>query len=179
MHADAMHADAVLIIKPHIDFKTLLGLSSEALGYNPAEKSDAGILDVSDVERFISALAAIRDQKSPAGLIAGLLTHVSFSVFLACEERDMIDVLQSAAAMSFVVADTVARGVQVAVISGTLAQWRDAVSNGSTLATEGEVRLCFNRIHSLFEGAGLDVWTDFRVRPAPDKTFYLEDKRNC
>ena len=27
--------DAVLIIKPHIDFKTLLGLSSEALGYKP------------------------------------------------------------------------------------------------------------------------------------------------
>ena len=173
-----MHADAVLIIKPHIDFKTLLGLSSEALGYKPTEKSDAGLLDVSDTERFISALAAIRDPKSPAGLIAGLLTHVSFSVFLACEERDMIDVLQSAAGMPFVVADTVARGVQVAVISGTLAQWRDAVSNGSTLTTEGEVRLCFNRIHSLFEGAGLDVWTDFRVHPAEDATFYLEDKRN-
>ena len=174
-----MKADAVLINKPCIDFKTLLGLSFHALGYSVTEKSDNGLLDVSDTERFISALAAIRDPKAPAGLIPHLLTHVSFSVFLACEERDMIDVLQSAAGMSFVVADTVARGVQVAVISGTLAQWRDAVSNGSTLATEGEVRLCFNRIHSLFEGAGLDVWTDFRVRPAPDKTFYLEDKRNC
>ena len=48
-----MHADAVLIIKPHIDFKTMLGLSSEALGYKPTEKSDAGLLDVSDTERFI------------------------------------------------------------------------------------------------------------------------------
>ena len=154
-------------------------MSYQATGRNLSAKADSSRRDLSEAERFLRCLAAIRDPQAAAGLVPSLLTHASFSVFLACEERDMIDVLQSAAAMSFVVADTVARGVQVAVISGTLAQWRDAVSNGSTLATEGEVRLCFNRIHSLFEGAGLDVWTDFRVRPAPDKTFYLEDKRNC
>jgi hypothetical protein len=100
---------AFLVNKPRIDFKTLLGLSSQALGYDPTEKSDAKLMDVTDVERFISALGAIRDPKSPAGLIPNLLTHVSFSIFLACEEQDMISVLQCAAGMSFVVANTVAR----------------------------------------------------------------------
>ena len=162
-----MKSSAILINRPSIDFKTLLGLSFHALGYSPSVKSDASKLEVSDTERFLSCLAAIRDQKSPAGLVPSLLTHVSFSVFLACEDRDMIDVLQCAAGMSFVVADTVLRGAQVAVITGTLAQWRDAVSNGCTVAVEPQVRACFNQIHTLFSDSGLDVWTDFRLRTTP------------
>jgi len=173
-----MKPDAVFVNQPNIDFKTLLGLSFHALGRNVAEKSDARPLDVSDTERFLSALAAIRDPRSPAGLVPNLLTHASFSVFLVCDDRDMLDVLQCAAGMSFVVADTVVRDAQIAVVSGTLAQWRDAVRNGCTLTASPQVRACFNCIHSLFEGAGLDVWTDFRVSAVPDATFYLEDRRN-
>ena len=138
---------------------------------------DSSDSDVTDVLRFISCLAAMRDPKSRAGLIPNLLSHVSFSVFLVCEDRDMVDVLQYATGMSAVVADTVARGVQVAVISGTLAQWRDAVSSGSTATTEPQVRACFNAIHIIFQNAGMNVWTDYCVRTAEDTTFYLENKR--
>ena len=173
-----MKSSAILVNRPCIDFKTFLGLSIHALGYNPAKKADDCKRDVSDTERFLSCLAAIRDQKNPAGLVPNLLTHVSFSVFLACEDRDMIDVLQCAAGMSFVVADTVLRGAQVAVITGTLAQWRDAVCNGCKAGAGPEVRNCFNQIHTLFSDSGLDVWTDFRLRTTPDATYYLEDKRH-
>ena len=173
-----MKPNAVLVNQPSFDFKTLLGLSDHALGYRPTEKVDSSHAEVSDVARFISCLAAIRDPKSRAGLIPNLLSHVSFSVFLVCEDRDMTDVLQCTTGMSAVVADTVARGVQVAVISGTLAQWRDAVTNGSTASTEPQVRACFNAIHVIFESAGMDVWTDYCVHDAEDTTFYLEDKRD-
>jgi hypothetical protein len=173
-----MKPNAVLINKPCIDFKTFLGLSYEATGRRLASKADASTRDLSDAERFISCLAAIRDPKAAAVFVPSLLTHVSFSLFLAADEGDMIDILQASAGMPFVMAETIANNVKIAVITGTLAQWRDAVTSGSTPSVLMPVRQCFNKIYALFEAAGLDVWTGFRAKSAPDQTFYLEDKRN-
>lgn len=172
-----MKPDAVLINKPSIDFTTFLGLSFEALGYSPSAKADASPRNLTDAERFLSCLAAIRDQRSPVGLFPSLLVHVSFSILVAADSRDMLDILQCST-MPFVVADTLVGSVQIAVITGTLAQWRDAVRAGSDPSVELPVRQCFNRVYSLFETAGLNVWADLRARNASDQTFYLEDKRN-
>ncbi|MGA2254597.1 MAG: hypothetical protein ABSG53_08050 [Thermoguttaceae bacterium] len=76
------------------------------------------------------------------------------------------------------VADAIDGKIQIAVITGTLAQWRDAVKSDSEPAAELPVRQCFNRICTFFKAAGLNVWTDFRPTAAPDQTFYLEYKRN-
>ena len=170
--------DCVLITKPIIDFNTLLGLSRQALGRGISSKADACQRDMSDAEKFISCLASMLDEKANAGFIPSLLQHVSFSIFLAAETRDMLDILQYSAGMPFVVADTVAGNIQVAVISGTLAQWRDSVTSGSNPSTELPVRQCFNRVYTLFKAADLNVWTDYRAKDAPGQTFYLEDKRN-
>ena len=82
------------------------------------------------------------------------------------------------AAMVFVTTETMARGVMAAVVTGTLAQWRDAVTSGSRPEAGPAVRACLNIIYNLFSGVGLNVWSDFRSRPAPDQTFYLEYKPN-
>ena len=66
----------------------------------------------------------------------------------------------------------------VAVVTGTLSQWRDAVASGCSKGIESSVRHCFNKLYGLFTAAGLNVWGDFQTRPAPDQTFLLlEDKR--
>ena len=174
-----MKPDAVLINKPTIDFTTFLGLSHRALGYSLTDKADLCPRELSDAERFLSYLAAMRDAKAPVGFVPSLLAHVSFSVFVAADERDMLAILQCAAGMPFVVANTIANNIQIAVITGTLAQWRDAVRSGSDPTATMPVRQCFNRIFTLFEAADLSVWADFCARTAPDQqTFYLEDKRN-
>jgi hypothetical protein len=90
----------------------------------------------------------------------------------------MMDVLECAAGMSFVTAETTLRGVLLAIITGTLAQWKAAVIAGSGPDIEPPVRFVFNRLHGLFKDEQLDVWSDFRQRPAHDQiTFLLEDKR--
>ena len=172
-----MQPDAILVTQPNVDFRTFLGISHKILGYSPAQQADACRRELSDAERFLSCLAALRDPQAPVGLPPSLLAHVSFSVFLAADERDMLDILQFAASMPFVMAETLARGVLAAVITGTLAQWRDAVKSGSSPTAEPSVRYCFNKIYGLFNAVGLNVWGDFRSREAPDQTFYLEDKR--
>lgn len=173
-----MQPKVVLISATTVDFKTFIGLSYKVLGYSPAAGADACPRELSDTERYLSCLAAVLNPQAQPGLSPSLLTHASYGVFIVADDRDMLDILQCAAGMPFVLADTTARGVQAAVITGTLGQWRDAVKSGSTPTTEANVRLCYNRIFALFEGAGVNLWTDQRSRPAPDQvTFLLEDKR--
>ena len=171
-----MTPDAVLIQEPRIDFATFLGLSHKMLGYSPAAAADASRRELTDAERFLSCLAALKDPDAPVALSPKLLAHVFFSALIAADERDMLDILEAASGMPFVATETLARGVQVAVVTGTLSQWRDAVKSGT--ATKGSTRACYCKIMVLFERAGLaHVWNDFIKKPTPDRLFLLEDKR--
>ncbi|MHB8108086.1 MAG: hypothetical protein ACYDH4_11770, partial [Candidatus Cryosericum sp.] len=158
---------------------TFIGLSHGALGRSPAAASDGCRRSLSEAERFLSCLAALRDERAAVGLTPHLLQHVSFSVFMGADAPDMLDILQCCAGLPFVVADTTVRGVQIAVVTGTLAQWRDAVVAGCGKTTASSVRACFNKLHGLFAATGLNVWGDYQTRQAPDQTFLLlEDRRN-
>jgi len=173
-----MNPDAVLVQVPSVDFRTFIGLTHKVMGRSPAAAADASRRELSDAEKFLSCLASLRDAKAGTGLPPHLLSHVSFSAFIGADDRDMLDILQCCAGMPFVVTETTVRGVQIAVVTGTLAQWRDAVVSGCSKTTECPVRHCFNKLYGLFTAAGLNVWGDFQTRPAPDQTFLLlEDKR--
>jgi len=173
-----MLPDAVLVQVPSIDFRTLIGLSHKVLGRSPAAPSDACRRELSDAERFLSCLAALRDEQAPVGLSPHLLKHVSFSAFIGADERDILDILQLCSGMPFVVVETIVRGVQAAVVTGTLSEWRDAVVSGCSKSTPTPVRHCFNKLHGLFTAAGLNAWGDYTPRGAADQTFLLlEDKR--
>jgi len=173
-----MNPDAVLIQSPAIDFRAFIGLTHKVLGRSPAAVADTSHRELSSSEKFLCCLASLRDAKAGIGLPPHLLSHVSFSAFVGADERDMLDILQCCSGMPFVAVETNARGVQIAVVTGTLAQWRDAVASGCRPDVEPPVRSCFNKLYGLFTAAGLNVWTDFHTRQAPDQTFLLlEDKR--
>ncbi len=171
-----MTPSAILIQTPAIDFGTFLGLSQQILGYSPSETVDASPIELPEAERFLACLAALKDRKT-GGVAPNLLTHVSFSVLAAADDRDMLDILQVSAGMPFVVTDTQMRGVELAVITGTLAQWKNAVASGAARESQLNVRAFFNRVMSLFEAVGLNVWKNFENYTLQDHTYYLEDKR--
>lgn len=171
-----MHADAVLVAQPAIDFKLLIAISHQALGYSVAASSDQARREQHTVERFLSCLAAIRDKNAPAGLTPNLLTFAQFVVLIAADEFDTIQILEAAAGMPFISAETLARGVQLTVVSGTLAQWRDAVVSGTRVP--GTVQDIYCRIMSQFEAINLNVWNDYRKKYGQgQQVFCLEDKR--
>ncbi len=171
-----MTPECVLIQQPQVDFATFLSLSREALGYSPADACDGTPRELSDAERFLSCLAAMRDEKAGVGLAPALLNHVSFGVMIVADERDALGIFQ-AAGMSFVVVETVRRGILFAVMSGTLAQWRDAVTTGTALDQEVNVRACYCKLMVIFEQAGLGhIWDRFTRKPSSGALFYLESK---
>lgn len=167
---------SVLITQPAVDFKTLLVVSHQALGYSIAAASDGSRRDQHPAEKFLSCLAALRDQHAPAGLTPNLLTHVSFSVLIIADEFDTLDILECAAGMPFVTTETQSRGVQLTLASGTLAQWRDAVVTGTRKS--GAVQSLYCQIMSHFEAVNLNPWSDFNKKWATDGgLFLLENKR--
>lgn len=168
---------AVIIQRPSVDMPTFIGISNKILGRSPAAAADACPRKLSEAERFLSCLAALRDSKTRAGLQPNLLTHVMFSLFLVADERDILDIIACAAGMPTVFTETLVRGTVAAVVTGTLGQWRDAVKAGSSPDAEFNIRHCFNQIYGLFIAEGLNLWNEFKQRSGPEHTFFLEDKR--
>jgi hypothetical protein len=173
-----MKPEAIIICRPDVDMSTFLGVALKTLGHSLAATADASGLQLSDAGRFLSCLASLRSPKAGVELNLKLLPHVSFSVLIVADELDMMDILECAAGMPFVTAETIIRGVLLVIVTGTLIQWRAAVIAGSSCDVEPTVRFVFNRLHGLFKDERLDVWGDFRQRPAHDQvTYLLEDKR--
>ena len=171
-----MNPECLLIATPSVDFSAFTGVCQQVLGYSPSRAADVSLRDLSEAERFLSYLAAMHDKKAPIGFAANLLTHVTFSVFLIADDRDLLDILERCSRMSFVAAETTVRSVTAAVVSGTLADWRDAVAAGCVRGVEPQVRMGFNKVYRLFCDAGLNVWSDYRTREAPGNTLLLEYK---
>jgi hypothetical protein len=88
------------------------------------------------------------------------------------EERDLLNILERTSGMSFVRAETTAPNVNLAVLTGTLAQWRDAVVSGTDEATPPIVRTCYSKILLLFDRAGMS-WNNFERHSAPDRNGFL------
>ena len=171
--------EVLLVAAPSVDLGRFLPACREALGYSPARAADASHRRLSEAETFLSCLAALRDKEAAVGNAPSpsLLPHISFSIFLVVDERDMRDTLSHCSGMPFISADTAATGVAAAVISGTLARWRDAVVSGSGQDVKPSVRAGFNRIYHLFRGMNWNIWSDYSTRELPDGTLVLERKR--
>jgi hypothetical protein len=165
-----MPVEAVLITGPAIDFTTLLSLTHDAFGHNIASAADSSHRKMVDAEKFLTCLAAFKEEDGE--VTPSLLSHVSFSVLVIADERDLLDILERTSGMSFVRAETTAPNVNLAVITGTLAQWRDAVVSGTDEATPPTVRTCYSKILLLFDRAGLS-WSNFERRTAPDRSGFI------
>jgi len=170
-----VRADIILISQPAIDFGTLLSISADALGYSPAAKADACYRELADAERFLSYLAAIRQKDAEVGFEPNLLGHVHFSALLASTNKDLLSIFTCCAGMSVVTTETKIPGLQLSVLSGTLAQWRDAAVSGTN--NGGAAQECFCKVLSQFEEAGIAVWGNYTKTHTPNGLFLLEDRR--
>lgn len=157
---------SVLISKPDVDFDTLINACQQALGRSVSIAVDNTSKKLSSAERFLSILSAIKDEHAGVELSPHLLPHASFSVLTVADDLDILDMVEACSGMYVVKVETTKRGVIIAVISGTMQQWRDAVVTGSQTFQPDIVRLGFNEIHNLFVGAGLGaVWNDYQQQP--------------
>lgn len=169
---------SVLVTQPSLSVENLAVACSQLFDHKVVEGVDKSVRKLSDAERFLSIIDAMRRPDAPVGLNPDLLKHVTFSVLTVAMEEDMLAILEICSGMSATLADTKGRGIMAAVITGTLNQWRDAVVAGCRRHVVYEVRSGFNQIHSLFVGSGLGaVWRGYKQTNDGPEVFYLTDNR--
>lgn len=165
--------DCLLITTPAVNFNQFLAAGRQMTGRSLSSVADSSHRPMSDTEKYLSCLSVLHGDAG-VGFAPRLLAHVSFSMLVWGDERDLLDVFQICG-MPFVVADTVTRNVQAAVITGTLAQWRDAIVSGLRPSIDENIRHLFGQMMIRFEQCGLAIWQDY-TKKATDHGFYLEEK---
>jgi len=159
-----------LIMFSAFDMETFLPIARQALGHGVSAKAD-GQAPCEEVHNMMCV----------AGLINGEavdVDHLYYAAYLvACDERDMPDVL-SLAGMPHISVDSSTRGLRVAIISGSLPDWRNALRKGCSDGCESSVRKVYNRIYNDLTKRRLDgiLGATSRRRQHTDSTFLLEFK---
>lgn len=164
-----------------IEWDTFLKACQQALGYNPLKGVDNTRRELSDPAKFIAALAAFHDrQKSnnPIGAIRDattLLRHLSYTFIIHCDE-ELISLIRERTDLTITSTET-PNGTRVAVVTGTLQQYRAGTLECCVPEAPFNLRYLFDGFVLYFERLGLEeVWSDTRKKALEDKTFLLEYK---
>lgn len=172
-----MFAQILPIIQPAINWTELVKSAEAALGYSPA-KYDAK-RPLSEAARFL-ALAAMFKNKADSDAVASLrearsiLEHLSFGFLVACDRETIFELMQCTNLQ--VSTNSAITGDSVAIVTGTLAEWRDAIIELSADNTYC-MRLLLDKIFVYFERQGLgELWADYKKQTLKDQTILLIPK---
>jgi len=145
------------------DLDTFLPIAREALGHGVSARADAH-----------SICDEMHNQLAIAGLVGGGQEDVERLYFvaylIAADERDMPEIIQ-VASMPHIATPSTTRGLTVAIISGSLPKWRDAVCRGCKTSVSQGTRHVYNLIYKDLEKRALCA--TLKVDRADDGTFLL------
>jgi hypothetical protein len=157
-----------MIMFSAFDLETFLPIARKALGHGVSSKADAEALS-----------SELHNMLCVSGLIEGSVEDVedfySLAYLIAADERDMPSIVQ-VASMPHIVADSVARGIQAAIIAGPISGWLKAVRKGCDDHVSSEVRKIYNIIYKDLDSRSLCDTLKVRTHQQDDSTFLLEYK---
>lgn len=158
-----------------VDLKTLLPLGRQAF-----DRNLAGEADRQGHEPPLHHMLCIASMKNPQARSAEdtrpyvNLFHAGF--IIACSERDAAEILE-VAGMPSVMVETVERGYLALFLSGSVAQWREAVLRGCQPEVSRGTREVYNGVYTKFKSMGLAGLFNVKSKPCRrDQTFLLEYK---
>jgi hypothetical protein len=157
-----------------LNLKKLLPLGRQALDRNLAAGADG--CSYEPPLHHMLCVAAIKSEETRCGphSVKPYLNLFHAGFVIGADERDCADIL-SAAGLPSIMTECVERGINMIFVSGTLAQWRDAMIRGSTKEVSKETRHTFNLIYTEFKNVGVSGIFDLTTRDHPrDQTFLLE-----
>lgn len=164
------------------DWATFLKVAQEGTGYNPLRGVDSLGRELSDPAKFIAALSAFQDRSELERPIAAIRESRSvqrhlFYQFLLIADADTVREALERTDINITSAPST-NGLEIALMSGTLQQWRDATLECCTQTAPYNLRFAFDGVVIHFERLGLqDLWHDWRKRALPDQTFLIEHKK--
>jgi len=159
----------------NVDIHKLLPIGRQTLDRNLAAQADAAGHD--PPLHHMLCIAAIKSPQARTSQDLRPYANLFHAGFLVvADERDMAEILELAG-MPALLVETVERGVLQAFLSGTLAQWHDAVLRGCQGEVTRETREIYNKLYTEFKNLGLSGLFNVTSKPhSRDQTFLLEHK---
>lgn len=157
--------------------------TAELTGHSPTHSIDNSNLKLSDYARYLVTLGEFQSgkQQNPLDVLRDndhLLRHLSFG-FLISGTTSLIFRVMELTDLNVLTAKGVDKG-RVAVVTGTLEQWKKAIIAclSQKLIKNYELRWVFNECLNCFYSAGLrNIFDNYRKKGLEDQTFLLEYKR--
>jgi hypothetical protein len=146
------------------------------LGYSPARAADSAGLK--NQQHLIACLAAFRDKHAVPSIKASkdIYDLLHYGCLFAANDIDMLPVLEVLGGMPIAVTDTKIRGVQAAIASGSLREWRTAALRGCRLEQPEFIRRVYDSIYMQFCSVGLtEAFAVKNKKVLSDQTFTLEE----
>jgi len=175
-------AEVMPLHQTQADHSTLLTLLAKIHGVSPSAVLDSSNRQFTEAAKAVIQLSAAEGQHPNA--VKALQNshavqrhfHYSFLVISQPGVFEEVMLLNTGLALTLAYHDF---DRPVYIISGTLAEWRDAVAVGCGEAATTDLRYVFNKLSLWFEKLGLgEVWAAYHRYSMPDGTFRLEGPKN-
>lgn len=162
-----------LVSETRLNFGSFMPSAQSVTGVNHVSESDAN----PGPSQLATDLKVLHDFAGRQLDVSLLALHVGFLV--AGARHDILEVIEYCGAMSYVRTTLSLRSeIECVLITGSLAAWRDAVSEGCRAHKYSTARAAFNQAHSLLCQKGLgELFEGKRTRDTQDGTYLLENLR--
>lgn len=168
------------VLIPSVNWQGFATAARDATGESPARSVDACKRPLSDWAKFLVILASFRDPNQTDALknlrtSQSLLSSLFFG-FRLYADADTVSRIREYTTLTVVAAPTL-DGERVCFVSGTLKEWHLATTECCQPHQARGLRQVFTKAMAYFDTLGLaEIWSEYRRKPLPDNTFYLEYK---
>lgn len=157
-----------------VDWEIYVKVCQQFLGESPTRGIDAAGVKLDNPIAFLKTLD-FNNQPLNAISQEHLYKHIFFS-FIVITDLPTIAQISERGCLS--VAFVERRNNVLAIISGTLKDWKYSLVNYSSRTADMNVREVANVLYVMFEKAGFkEIWSEFIQTPERDGTFRLQRKK--
>lgn len=166
----------------NVSIENLIRGSREHIGYSPLQGVDRLHRDLSTHARYVAGIAGFHNRVDADRPLAALrdarsiLAHLHFGFLIECDSGLILNIRERTN-LAVTCSEGGSNGERVAVISGTLDQYRQSAIECCIPSSPFELIFLFDQLIFFFEKIGLgDIWFDYRKISQRDNIFYLEHK---
>lgn len=155
--------------------------AADLCGHSPIHGIDSYSYKLSNYARLISVFGEFRegkkcDPKQTLYSAGDLLSHLHFG-FLIDGSANLIFLIMELTDLKIISTRSKKKNGRVAIVSGTLKQWKDAIINILTVKRNQDLRWVFSQCLDFFFQLGLhDIWHNHRIQTTSDQIYLLEKK---
>lgn len=164
--------ELVPVIAPQVDWPKLLSVANTVLGSSISESFDAAKIPLSP-KAFIVSMNDLNQTKPALELDVASIRHLSYTFMTILMEGAYLALIEETR-LIFTSSTTTRPGLRVAIISGNLLDWKEAVvcCSGSS---NPDVKLFGNKVKQYFDQIGLsDLWKHYhRIQQSSTHIKYL------